>query len=63
MENLNKGEKNISQHFNIVAKLIDETVEKGFGDKTLVFITKDKELTYKEINGHDQSSGERSFIF
>ena len=50
MENLNKGEKNISQHFNIVAKLIDETVEKGFGDKTLVY-SKDKELTYKEMQG------------
>jgi benzoate-CoA ligase len=50
MENLNKGEKNISQHFNIVAKLIDQTVEKGFGDKTLVY-SKDKELTYKEMQG------------
>ena len=50
MENLNKGEKNISQHFNIVAKLIDQTVEKGFVDKTLVY-SKDKELTYKEMQG------------
>jgi benzoate-CoA ligase len=50
MENLIEGEKDISQHFNIVVKLIDETVEKGFGDKTLVYC-KDKELTYKVMQG------------
>jgi len=38
----------ISQYYNVTTKLIDETVEKGLGDKVLVYY-KDKTYTYAEM--------------
>ena len=48
MESQYKYEKYVSQYYNITSKLIDETVEKGFGDKVLVYY-KDETYTYKEM--------------
>ncbi|MGD9394647.1 MAG: hypothetical protein PVJ81_06835, partial [Dehalococcoidia bacterium] len=38
----------IPQYYNVTTKLIDETVEKGLGDKVLVYY-KDKTYTYAEM--------------
>jgi benzoate-CoA ligase family protein len=38
----------ISQYYNVTTKLIDETVEKGMGDKVLVYY-KDETYTYAEM--------------
>ena len=48
MEKQYKYEKYILDYYNITAKLIDATVEKGFGDKIAVYY-KDKTYTYKEM--------------
>jgi benzoate-CoA ligase family protein len=38
----------IPQYYNITTKLIDETIDKGFGDKVAVYY-KDEQYTYKQI--------------
>jgi len=43
-----KYEKFTPEYYNITSKLIDSTVEKGFGDKIAVYY-KDKTYTYKEM--------------
>jgi benzoate-CoA ligase len=48
MEKQYKYEKYIQPYYNVTAKLIDDAVEKGFGDKILVYY-KDKTYTYKEM--------------
>ena len=48
MEKEYKYEKFTPEYYNITSKLIDATVEKGFGDKIAVYY-KDKTYTYKEM--------------
>jgi benzoate-CoA ligase family protein len=48
MEKPYKYQAFISQYYNVTTKLIDETVEKGLGDKVLVYY-KDKTYTYAEM--------------
>ena len=48
MESHYKYESFIPQYYNITTKLIDETVEKGLGDKIAVYY-KDKTYTYREM--------------
>jgi benzoate-CoA ligase len=48
MENNYKYEKFTPEYYNITSKLIDATVEKGFGDKIAVYY-QDKTYTYKEM--------------
>jgi len=48
MEKQYKYEKYVLDYYNITAKLIDATVEKGFGDKIAVYY-QDKTYTYKEM--------------
>ena len=48
MEKEYKYEKFTPEYYNITSKLIDSTVEKGFGDKIAVYY-KDKTYTYKEM--------------
>ena len=48
MEKQYKYEKFTPQDYNITSKLIDATVEKGFGDKIAVYY-KDKTYTYREM--------------
>ena len=48
MEHHYKYESFIPKYYNITTMLIDETVEKGYGDKVAVYY-KDKTYTYREI--------------
>ena len=48
MEKPYKYEQYIPQYYNVTSKLIDATVEKGFGDKVFVYY-KDETYTYKEM--------------
>ena len=61
MENQYKYEKYIKPYYNITAKLIDEAVEKGFGDKILVYY-RDKTYTYKEMQSLINRVGNALYI-
>jgi benzoate-CoA ligase len=48
METKYKYEKYVQAPYNITSKLIDETVEKGFGDKIFVYY-KEEKYTYRDM--------------